>query len=279
MLKKRQLKRSKTNIHNLTLILILTLKQNHMKRLSFIILVCIGAMQLAQGQTKELSGFKTFSSRAISSIRDGKEVKGYTVFYKSDKADKKNDNYHIAVYDENLEEVKTLNLQKPRDKFMLVGNAYNGQLIAFCFYNGKEKKLEYEAYDMGLVKKASAIKPHELSNVESATLTSLSSENEKDQGGTMGVDMNLHAVNGKGFVSMGYLKNGRGYTIEMRDNDLKKKWEYESEKDGDDYQGFMLMEVTDKYIIGNLAKRPGLMSKKMTFYIAVFDVETGKKIA
>jgi len=65
----------------------------------------------ALAQTQQLSGFKSINSHSISPIFDGKEVKGYTLIYKSDKADKGNDNIHIGVYDANLALTKTIDLQ------------------------------------------------------------------------------------------------------------------------------------------------------------------------
>ncbi len=227
-------------------------------------------------QTQELPDFATFSRQGINPIFEGKEVKGYTLFYRSDKADKANDNYHITLFDQDLKKVKTITMQKPRGKFLALGNAYNTDEIGFYFYNLKEKQFEIEAYDMTLKKVASRIVEHKLTNMEQASIQ-MRINAEKDDGVVMN-DIGLYAVPGKGFLTNGLLKNGKGATFEMMDNKLKTKWTYAPDENSDDYESILINEVTDKYLVGAMVKRPGMMSRKMTFYLVVFDVNTGKKI-
>ena len=241
-----------------------------------ILLCCILYAATTFAQTQELSGFKTISSRAISPIFDGKEVKGYSLIYKTDKADKDNDNIHIAVYDVNLTLTKTIDLKKPRGKYLLLGNAYNGEGLGFYFYNFKEKQFEIEVYDKNLVKQAEVTDNHKLTNMEEAALNNAKASAEKDQA-SFGASLNIYPVAGQGFITNGALKNGKGYTLKMYDNKLKEKWSFSSPEDADGYEGMIISEVNGKYLIGNVIKRPSLFSTKMTFYLVVFDVMTGKK--
>ncbi len=228
-------------------------------------------------QTASLQGFKTLRSNAISPIFEGKEVKGYTMFYKTDKADKGNDNYSLAVYDENLTKTKTITMQKPRNKFLLLGNSYNQNVIGFYFYNFKEDRFEIETFDKTLEKVAFKTIDHKLSMMENMVMRQRMEADEKDQS-SFGYDFNLYPVPGKGFIINGLVKNGKGYTLEMFDDKLKTLWKFSTPEKSDEYQAFMINQVTDKYIIGNLIKRPGAMSKKMTYYIGVVDIATGKLI-
>lgn len=243
---------------------------------SVFLLLCISVTGFAYAQTQELSGFKRLSSSSITPIYEGKEVKGYTLFYKTDKADRGNDNYHISIYDENLALSKTINMQKPRDKFFLIGSGYNGDLIGFYFYNFKDKRFEIEAYDKSLKKTASSEIIHKLTNMEMAIMQKKLADADKDLAG-YSYDVNLYPVAGKGFITNGLLKNGKGFTLEMLDNSLKSKWKIGTDEKSKEYEAFVISDVTDKFIIGSLIKRPGMMSKKMTFYITAFDVNTGKK--
>src|SRR5689334_13559677 len=183
-----------------------------------LILICSVLFYAAatMGQTQTLSGFKSISSRAISPIFDGKEVKGYSLIYKTDKADKDNDNIHIAVYDVNLTLTKTIDLKKPRGKYLLLGNAYNGEGLGFYFYNFKEKQFEIEVYDKNLVKQAEVTDNHKLTNMEEAALNSAKASAEKDQA-SFGASLNIYPVAGQGFITNGALKNGKGYTLKMYD--------------------------------------------------------------
>jgi hypothetical protein len=227
-------------------------------------------------QTQSLSGFKRINSRQITPIFEGKETKGYTLFYKTDKADKGNDNYELAIFDENLAKTKTIQMTKPRNKFLLIGNGFNGTEIGFYFYNFKDKQFEVEAYDKSLKKVASREMKEELTDVEKYSLQMKREAEDKDQS-TFGYDMNFYPVPGKGFIRNGMLKKGRGFNLEMLDNDLKTKWKYETPEGGKEVEGFLVYEVTDKQMLGSVVRRPGVMSQKMTFYITAFDVETGKK--
>ena len=228
-------------------------------------------------QTQQLTGFRQISSRSISPIFDGKEVKGYTLFYKSDKADKGNDNFHMAIYDANLSPTKTIDMQKPRGKYLLLGNAYNGEGIGFYFYNFKDKQFEIEFYDNTLTKKATVADNHKLTNMEEASLNNARAADEKDAH-NMGYDLGIYAVTGKGFITNGLLKYGKGYTLKMYDNSLQQKWSYSSPEEAKEYEALFINEVTDKYLIGNLLRRPSMMSRAMTYFVIVFDAISGKKI-
>src|SRR5437763_9609385 len=114
--------------------------------------------------------------------------------------------------------------------------------------------------------------------MEKAALQQKINSEEKEEGGGMGYDISLHPVQGKGFVANGLLKNGKGFTLDMYDDKMHAKWHYTTDEESKEYETFIINEVNDKYILGNLVKRPGLMSKKMTFYITAFDAAKGKKL-
>jgi hypothetical protein len=243
---------------------------------SLILYLFIFTATVLNGQTASLDGFRYFSPRSISPIFDGKESKGYTMFYKADKADKKNDNYDLVIYDENLTKVKTITVKKPRDRFALLGNCFNGSEIGFYFYNDKEDQFEIESYDESLTKTGSRIIKEELTNVEKSIMMQNQESAEKDEGGGMAAEITLYPVPGKGFIRNGILKNGSGFKLEMLDNKLKTVWKHQTPEKSDDYEMFMVYETTPKYFIGTTIRRPGMLSKKMTFFITAFNIETGK---
>jgi hypothetical protein len=248
---------------------------NYKKQLITCMIILYSCFAFAQ--TQALTGFKTLSSSAISPIFDGKETKGYTLFYKSDKADKGNDNFSLTVYDENLTKTKTINLQKPRGKFFLLGNGYNGTEMGFYFYNYKDKQYELEAYDKSLKKVASRIIKEELTDVEKMSLQQRQEAEEKDQSAS-GMDLSLYPVTGKGFIRNGILKKGKGFKLEMFDNELKTKWKYETPEKSKEYEGFLSYQVSSKLMLGAIVRRSGMMSSKLTFYLTAFDVDNGNKV-
>jgi hypothetical protein len=232
---------------------------------------------LLHAQTASLEGFKNIHPSFITPIFEGTEVKGYTTFYKSDKADKGNDNYSLSIFDENLTKTKTISMKKPRGKFFLLGNGYNGNLIGFYFYNTKDKQFEIEAYDKTLKKTGSRIFKEKLTNMEQMAISQRIMAEEKEQS-TLGFDINLFPVPNKGFIRNGLQKGGKGFTLEMLDNDLKTLWTYETPEKLKDLETFVSFDVTDKYMIGMMLRRSGMMSTKFTYYITAFDIESGKKI-
>lgn len=79
-------------------------------------------------------------------------------------------------------------------------------------------------------------------------------------------------------IRNGYTGMMEGFTLEMYDNNLNLKWTYQTDAKSKDYESLLVHEVTDKYLLATIARRPGLLSKKLTFYTAAFDLATGEKI-
>lgn len=233
------------------------------------------ALSFAYAQKQNLSGIQNLRASAISPIYEKNEVKGYMFYYKADKADKKNDNYVIDIFDEDLNKVKSIVMQKPRNSYFLLRNSFNGSAFSFYFYNFKKKELEIETYDRGLNKLAS----HKITEMSKMDKTII--QQELERGTTSDNDflsgMNLHPVPGKGFVRNSYEGFGKSFELEMYDNDLKLKWRFKPEKNKD-YEAIGVTEVTDKYLMATIVRRSGMLSKKMDFYVAAFDIETGEKI-
>ena len=234
------------------------------------------AVSYSFAQTQTLDGFKTIRRSAISPIFQGSEVAGYTIFYKSDKADKKNDNYGLDLYDQDLNKVKTITMQKPRNQYLLLRNSFNGSAFGFYFYNIKEKAFELESYDTGL-KKLGSVQIKNPSRMDQALVQeSLRNPNASNEN-TFG-SLNLYPVPGKGFIRNSVEGMGKGYIVEMYDNKTQKLWTATSDKASKLYEGIGIYEATEKYVLATLGTRDGMMSKKMDFSILVLDATTGKQV-
>src|SRR5688572_20343254 len=226
----------------------------------------------AQTQTRE--GLESMRRSAISPIFSGNEVNGYLLFYKADKADKKNDNYGMDFYDQDLNVAKTITVQKPRNSTFLLENSYNGNVFGFYFYNIKDKSLEIETYDSGLNKIASK-KITELSKVDNMLIQQ---ELQKGSSGdASSIGLNLLAAPGKGFIRNSFDGMMKGFNLELLDDKLQQKWKVSSEKNAKYYESISINEVTDKYVLGTIGRRDGMMSKKVNFFLVAYDVNTGKK--
>lgn len=246
-----------------------------LKKISWLLAaLCISVLpSFAQKQT--LQGIQRFHPSSLTPIYEKTEVKGYMFFYRADKADKKNDNYIMDVFDHELNKVKSIVMQKQRKSYILLRNSYNGSAFSFYFYNYRTRELELETYDKGLNKLAT----HKISEMSKIDKIYIQQEMEKGKTSDNNIlgGMNLYPVPEKGFVRNSYEGLGKTFELEMYDNNLKLKWRFLPER-GKDYESVGITEVTDKYILATIIRRPTLFSKRIDSFVAAFDVETGKKV-
>lgn len=200
---------------------------------------------------------------------NGKEVGGYVLFYKTDKADSKNDNYGFQLLDEKLNKVNNVKVVLPRNA-ILVNTVYNGEALGMMFYDQAKGNYIYKSYDKTLKLLGSIVaeKPHKW---ERAGLEQMGEDYAASFYG-------IHPVQSKGFVRSGYGESKDQFRLTLYDNNFKKKWSYETPSDSKDYEIFVFSDVNDRYVTGTIIRRSGMMSKKFEYFLAVFDAETGKKL-
>jgi hypothetical protein len=225
-----------------------------------------------QAQAYALDGVKSITQQAIQPLRNGKDITGYILFYKKDKADKKNDNYGFDLIDEKLNKVSSVKVVLPR-RSVLMQSAYNGEVLGLMFYNPTKKNYIFRSYDKSLKEVGNRIteKPNKW---EMATINQMLGSDTDEAYSFFGIQ----AVNGKGFVRSGYGKKNDQFKVTFYDNEFKEKWAYESPKESKDYEMFMLCDVNERYVTGTTIRRKNILTKKMDYWITVFDVETGKKV-
>ena len=127
------------------------------KRILLAGLLSLSAPAALLAQTQTLDGVSRISRSAISPIYAGNEVKGYIMYAKGDKADKKNDNYLLDFYDQDLAKVSSVTVQKPSGRYYMLANSFNGSAFGLYFYNLKDNTLEMETYDTSLKKLGSKV--------------------------------------------------------------------------------------------------------------------------
>jgi hypothetical protein len=230
----------------------------------------------ASAQTQTLDGILNMHRSALSPIYAGNEVKGYTMFSRGDKADRKNDNYLLDFYDQELAKVSNVTIQKPAGKFFLLKNTFNGSAFAFYFFNSKDETLEIETYNTGLKKIGSKV----IEEVSKADKMMLASQQRMggEAGGMISGGMSLFPVPGKGFVRNSYTGMAKGYALVMYDDNLKAKWRLASDENAKVYEAVSLTEATDKYVLGIMMRRDGMLSRKVASSMLAIDATTGKKV-
>ncbi|WP_162054289.1 DUF6770 family protein [Pontibacter pamirensis] len=241
--------------------------------ITLLLLLCAAA---SLAQTHTLSGFTISNKKAITPIYEGNEVKGYTMFYREDRPDTRVANYGLDFFDQDLQKVRSAMFPKERHFSHLLRRAYNGETFSFYFYNTRTKLLEMDVFDRSLNKIASKQFPLQSKADQHAALEELQVYRSGASKPLSG--MNLYAVPNKGFIRNGYTGKMKGFSLEMYDNKLNLKWKYKSEERSKDYESLLVHEVTNKYVLATIARRPGNVSKKLEFFVAAFDVETGDNL-
>lgn len=235
--------------------------------------ICAALLGTAlKAQSYALDDISAVSSNGIRAILNGKDVGGYIVFYKKDKADKKNDNYGFDLLDEKLNKVSTVKVVLPR-AVVLLQTVYNGEALGLMFYDPQNKNYIFKSYDKTLKLLGSRIseKPNKW---EIAALNQMAGGDTDEAFFFYGI----RPVPGKGFVRSGFGKKSDQYKVTFYDNEFKQKWVYETPEDADGYEAFVLSDINDKYVTGTTLRRDGKMSRKMEYFLTVFNAETGKKI-
>ncbi|RSK48762.1 DUF6770 family protein [Hymenobacter rigui] len=229
----------------------------------------------ASAQTQTLDGVKSMPRSGISPIYSGNEVKGYILYARADKADRKNDNYHLDFFDQDLNKVSNITIQKPSGRYTLLQNSFNGTAFGLYFCNFKEGTLEIETYDTSLKKLGTKV-IEDLSKGDKMMINQMVRSDGNTEN-TMG-GLTLTPIADKGFVRNSYDGLMKGYALQMYDNNLNPKWRLTSDPKSKYYESFVIREVTDKYLVGTVLRRDGLMSKKFNSYMVAIDVNTGKKV-
>ncbi|UOQ97769.1 hypothetical protein MUN81_21390 [Hymenobacter sp. 5317J-9] len=243
-------------------------------------MAALAAPAALHAQTQTLDGISRVSRTAIEPVYAGNEVKGYVTYTKGDKADKKNDNFLLDFYDQDLNKVTNITLQKPAGKYFLLRNAFNGSAFAMYYYNAKDKTLELETYDTSL-KKLGFKAIGELNRADmAATMQSFGAQgNDGDSGGGgMFGSMGLFPVPNYGFVRNSYEGTMKGYNLQMYDDKLTPRWRIAADPKAKFYETISLTQAVDKYILGTALRRDGMMSKKINPYMVAIEAATGKKV-
>jgi hypothetical protein len=202
-------------------------------------------------------------------MQDG-QVKGYYNFYKVEKQDRKNNNYLISLTDENLQEINTVNIVRP-EYYILVDAVFNGTAFGFLFYDAKEKALELLSYDKSLKSLGKVNK--NLENKYASIPYMMIAQGRGQQ------QPYLLAVPDKGFLYYGIKNDSKAeYEIEFYDNNMKRAWVSNAQKDKYDFESAGEAYQGDEYVGSLIAKRTGLLDMDIDFEILVQNVTNGQPL-
>ena len=229
---------------------------------------------LVHAQTTSLENVGKIKFLPTHVIKEGTEVKGYYVFYISDKIDKKTNEYTLKIYDNNLKELKDIKFQDSKD-IGILETSFNGKDLIFLFYNDKERTFEYQVYGADGKKKPYTY-TRDLSKKEKAYLetTYLAMADDDDQ-----TYKGLYPIEGKGFISNMPSREDKDYTfqIDYFSTEKRKQWTWIPTEGAKRFVGEFLGAANGVLYL-QVMKFGSIMDQKPDVYLVGLDMETGKQV-
>lgn len=239
-----------------------------------LVMACFFALQhISFSQNKlNIEDVKQVNLRNSGEIMDGEELRGYFVFYVSDKVDRKTNEYTIQIMDNNLNKVKDIKFEDDKN-IQILESSYNSSGIIFLFYNRKEKLLEYRIY--GFNGNVLSTYTKELDKRTMYLIESTYGKNTEE-----GQNQAVFNVGDKGFTTVIPVKEGKYYSYEVNFffTDRKKQWVFEAaEEQEDKIVSAIYLGNTDSLVLYEVSKKKNMTTNKVRIGIIAFNIYTGKK--
>jgi len=243
------------------------MKQSLSKQLSLIVVFSLFFVGISNAQNKTLSEVLSINLRSLGPILEDDAVKGYYMFYRVDKKDRKTTNYLLKILDQDLNEISSKRISGTRS-LNLLGGMYNGENVLLKFADPREKKLTFRQYN----KQAEFVSKKTIDYNPKLN----PSYNDQDVMGASGV----YPVEGKGFVNFELVKNRKwGYEIKFFSTEEDNKgWTYRSDGSSKEYLGASFLAANEKVVLVAVASKANILSKKATFHLLGIDIQTGKDL-
>lgn len=239
-----------------------------MKRVLLILILSSGALTCLYAQTLTRTNVVRVTLRGSGAIFQEGQVKGYYSFYDLEKKDKKNNNYQLSVYDENLREINSINITRPRT-YVVVDGAFNGTTFCFLFYDSKNRINELVSFDRTLKQTGSY-------SIPVKNKYTLANYNLIAQGGNLS-QAYLIGVQDKGFLYYGLKEKEYHYQTDFFDNTMKKVWSDQAPVEADiEIASEAFQQV--QYIGSLITSKKTKSSKDIDVDLVVQRVEDGKKL-
>jgi hypothetical protein len=241
-----------------------------MKKSFLILFLTCWLNQVVTAQTLSKAVIETIKLRNSGAVLQNGIVKGYYNFYNVEKQDRKNNNYLLSITDENLKEISSVNIVRPKT-YLLIDASYNGEAFGFLFYDMAEKSLELVGYDRTLKQKNKIVK--ELKNkYASASYIYIARGNEPMQSF-------LISVPNKGFIYYGIKEDSKSdFEVEFYDNTMKKVWSTFGPEDKFDFENAAEAFQDEQYVGSAIIKRTSVLTTDIDIDLLVQDVNDGKTL-
>lgn len=239
------------------------MKKQYVLMLTLLLLQCA-----VFAQKLSIEDIRTVTFRNSGEIMDGTEVKGYFVYYVSDKVDKNTNAYTVEILDANLNKIKELKFEDDKN-MQLAECSYNGSSILLLFANYIEKTVEHRVYNFDGKLIASYPKSYDEDMPFVGNFTSEAQNQCVTNIGKIGYTSIFNLIQPK-------LIN---YELHFFFTDRKKTWSYTGDA-GDEYKCITaaLLGMTDSLTFYMLYKKEKIMSSSYQIFVSCFNIFTGKKL-
>lgn len=244
------------------------------KQATLVLLIAILLLQqISYAQSKlSIDNIQSVYLRNSGPIVASEEIKGYFLFYQSDKVDKNTNEYTLQILDENLNKVKNIKFADSKH-IQLMESSYNGSDIMFLFYDQDNEQMDYRTYGVDGKQKYSYQLPFNKKSKEIMAQTFAFSQNAEETQGKL-----LYGIEDKGFVSYMPLRDGGKtlYQVHFYGTDKKKEWTFNPE-DPQKYEMPQFLGYSDSVVVFEVIKKNKLIGTKVESWLLGIYLHNGKK--
>ena len=239
-----------------------------MRKQLVLLIFCIASVN-AVAQNLSKHGVLKLNMRSSGPVIQDDQVKGYYYFYKVEKEDRKNDNYLLSLHDENLREINTVQITRPKT-YVLVDGVFNGEAFGFLFYDHRGKTTELITYDRSL---------KQIGNVTRRISNKLLiTHYNAIVHGAEPSQAYLIPITNQGFLYYGFKEGSKyKYEIQCYTNELKVMWSDYAPNDATveiASEGFQ-----DGDFVGSMITRKrNISTKDLDFALLIHRVSTGEEV-
>ncbi len=222
----------------------------------------------ADAQKREFNNVRKISMNGVQEIKKNDVIIGYYANFFVEKKDRKNYTFQLDIMDTKLKTTHKITFTKPK-RSVLLETKFNGTHFCFIYLDVKKRSLTSTLYDLQGKKTGTNV----IDDLDRRSVGVLLQQQEMEDGYYSGT---LVPIDEKGFAVV-YPKKQKGLKakIDMFDNKGKKLWTADSGSTSKSWEMFSPMYSSGEYLVGTINSRPGMMSKKLTETVYVFDTQNG----
>jgi len=248
-------------------------KPDYMKKHLLMMALAIMSAFVLVAQKSTLENVYKLSMRNSGVIKEGTEVKGYFLFFASDKIDKNSNEYTLQIIDNNLKKLKEIKFVDSKHVAILE-SSFNGTDLIFLLYNDDENTFEYQVYGADGKKKYTYNRI--LTKKEDRYLKMTYLANNGDDEDTY---KGIYPIEGLGFISNMPSREDKDYTFQLDffSTQKRKQWTYIPTLGGKKFIGDYLGTANGVVYI-SILKYSGAFDKKPESVIVGLSLENGKQL-